>query len=593
MFGFNIRTRQTAASAGAAGSPKINTDSPSTTSPKMEVGEIDTRAPFQSVKAAVGLFGERASPKNKPLYKKALTADERVLEKETQLHLALKELDKFKEQLKAAEATKAQAQRELERANRTLEELTSKLETASEFKQAAIAATEAAKDRAKELEKLKSNKDQLDDGSWKQDVNKEREQYKASAAELNAAKQELNKIRRDFDAALETKLVAFQEAADAEHTTKVNKERLNELSRELESMREMLVQVKLATFQAQEEQTKTMAEKEARLQSHGTAKEEIVKKIQLLKREEEELNLLGNLEEKLEETYEATAVLQEQLENVRDSDMRSLKGIIEELEDAKRAMQDVSQEESSLRSLVDSLKLELDTVKRELSEMEQKEAESKLAAENLQGELERNKVALEAALAGESKQGNDSNDINSSIQQLKTETEIARCKAEEMRRSTQELKQEAETTRNLAKEIENKLEVVVKEAEDAKAAAKLATEQMYRSSSSSSADATDQSIKSEFKDKIKLSIENYESLNRKVEEFQILAQTKMAAAIAEVEACNAREREARKKLEESLKEMEDMKAATDDALKQAEMAEAAKHAVEGELQKWRQKEESG
>ena len=81
------------------------------------------------------------------------------------------------------------------------------------------------------------------------------------------------------------------------------------------------------------------------------------------------------------------------------------------------------------------------------------------------------------------------------------------------------------------------------------------------------------------------------SLSHKVEESDKLADMKVAAAKAQVEAVKASENEALKRLETTQKEIEDIKTATQEALKKAEMAEAAKRAVESELRRWREREQ--
>ncbi|CAK9311790.1 unnamed protein product [Citrullus colocynthis] len=533
-------------------------------SPKAEVGEIDTRAPFQSVKAAVSLFGEVAvSSKDKLTIKRTKQlSSENVLEKETQLLLAQKELSKIKQQLQSSESTKSRALSELERAKRTQEDLTTKLLSVNQSMKSAMDAAEAVKVQAKKLEVAKSQKE-ISGGSacaWKQELDYARTEYTITVAELDASKQELTKIRQDFDAALEAKLAAFQLAAEAQRSANLNSDRLVELSKQIAAMHQSIEQLKHVSMEAQQDQVKILAEKEARFNEYKTAKEEAERNLMILQKEIDP-QLTISLEEKLKETTAEIEVLQEKMKEVHASDMNTVRALTVELNEATRTLQKISEEESSLRSLVSSLRLEVENVKREREELNKK--------------LDEEEKLLDARREQSLK-----------LQQLQVQVETSKQEAEQMKREAAELKRDAEASRSFTEEAEIKLQIVQKEAEEAKEAEKKALEQMksmaHKDVSGEGSEPTSQ---------IKLTVDEFESLSRKVRESKMLAEKEEANTIAEVEVINARQSEAAKKLEANLKAIEEIKIATEMALKGAEMAETAKMVVEGELRRWRQEEE--
>ncbi|KAL0550197.1 hypothetical protein IC582_014701 [Cucumis melo] len=556
---------------------------------KVEVGEIDTSAPFQSVKDAVNLFGEGAFSGERLIVRKAKQphSAEKVFAKETQLHLAEKELSKLKDQLKNAEITKSEALVELESTKRAVDDLTKKLQLLRESKESAIKDSEVAKARAKQFEEANGSNHSGNDYGWKQDLETTRDQYMVVIGELDAAKQELRKIRQDSDASLEAKVVALKQVAEAEESVKTHKLKANELSKEILAARESIEKLKLASLQAHKEQEKIFVEKDIQRQSYKAALEESAKKLFSLQKEIDP-DLTRNLELQLSETMNEIGKLQKQMEDKKALDLDSVKNVTSELDDAKESLQKAAEEERSLRNLVEALKLELENVRKEHSELKEKEAEAESTAGNLHVKLRKTKSELEAYLAEESKARSACEEMLSTLDQLSSETENARRGAEEMTNKAEDLRKEAEGTRIALEDAEKQLRVALDEAEEAKAAEARALDQIKVLSERTNAA---RASTSESGANITISREEFESLSRKVEESDTLAEMKVAAALAQVEAVKAGENEILKKLEASQKEIEDMKTATEEASKKAKMAEAAKKAVEGELRRWREREQ--
>ncbi|KAI6704722.1 hypothetical protein NL676_007684 [Syzygium grande] len=511
------------------------------------------------------LKGKNAS-KKKTTIRRSKTSSENVLDKETQLLLAQKELNRIKQQLENAENTKARALSDLGKANRTVQELTTKLNSAIESKQAAIEATESVRHKAKHLER---------------ELGTTRDEYRRAAAELNTAKQELTKIRQDFDATLEAKLAAFQQAAEAQRLAKVNSEKASELSKEIQAMRQSLDHLKATSLQAEKEQAKFVEEKDARLKACKIAKEEAEEKLHSLKKEFDP-EQTRNLELKLVETTKEIEVLQNEMKKVHASDMDSVKVITKELNHATNALQDVAKEESCCRELVTSLRQELEDIKMERVGLEAREVELEHTMKTLQTELVEQKQELEAASQEEKEiDAADEQTISLAIQKTMQE-------AEEMRRAAEEFKRQAEANRFGEEESERMLEAALIEAEVARTAEKSALDQIKILSAKTDMVSASDPDSSGW---IRMSVQEFESLSRKVEESENLAEMKLAAAAFQMEAVNTKKSEAEKRKEVILKEIEEIKEATEFALKQAEMAEAAKKAIEGELMKWRQQEQ--
>ncbi|XP_057537969.1 WEB family protein At1g12150-like [Amaranthus tricolor] len=561
----------------------------------VEVGEIDTKAPFQSVKAALSLFGVPSSspPSTKPVYtKKPKPQAQEVLDNEAQFHLALNELNKLKEQLRGAELKKNQTIPELDRAQRTLEDLQEKLKTVNESKQNILETSKTLKERARKLEEAvllsDINAQEVID-IVKADVDNTKEEYTAVILELDSAKQQLSNVHREYEATLEAKAAALRLSQEADAAVDAHRLRVGSLTKQIATMQDTLASVKASSKNAEEDHHKGISQRNEEISSRRLAKQEMQYKMLGLQDEYRSL-LADDLQAKLVETNAEILCLKEKVSNAKDVYVESRKTMNYELEEAKKSFDKVAYEKLSLQRLLESLKRELEHVGKELLEQKLKIEESETLANRLKAELDDEKNVLEAGLINKTSAADVSDDMAVTIEQLNLETEKLGQEAEQIKKRIREEEQQTQITKERMVDMETKLSSVLKEVEEARAANRAAQDEIKVLSDRTEGATDRESTPESNSGKIKVSTEEYNSLIEKVDESEKLADIKVTANIAQVEALVASQKEAARKYEAISKEIEEVKMKEEEALKVAEMAEAAKSALEAELQRMYQEE---
>ncbi|XP_010542513.1 PREDICTED: WEB family protein At5g55860-like [Tarenaya hassleriana] len=233
------------------------------------------------------------------------------------------------------------------------------------------------------------------------------------------------------------------------------------------------------------------------------------------------------------------------MRNVEGIDLDSVRVVTSNLDIAKESLQRVAEEEIGLCKTLESLKLELKNVQKEHAGLIEKEIEMEAIARDLHAKLQKTKADLE----------------------IEAEAE--------------ELRKEAEDVNIELRKLEEQLKAALFEAEEAKAAKERALECVKGFAFSESTDVTRASF-SEPVSRITISLEKFESLRKKAEEFNNLAQ---------VHATRACMDEALKKLEMSKGEIKGLQAEVTEAVQKAEIAEEGKRSVEADLKRWREREQ--
>ncbi|XP_010922459.1 protein PLASTID MOVEMENT IMPAIRED 2 isoform X2 [Elaeis guineensis] len=535
------------------------------------------------VKAAISLYGERIQGRKPDKYKTQLPLKEDSHSVTGDLHRAKMDIGRLNETKNFAEKEKARAESELYRTRSRAKELALQIDESN------------AKAREQKLELQSMRKPEFGDG-----------QYAEVMQELSTVKKELSRLKLDVASALEAKAKAEKETEASRSKASSYSRSVKGLRREIYAANEEHVLVELARIEAEREFREIEAQRVAEAAQFAKKIEATNKKIKDISNE---INLAKELEMKLEITNSDINILQNEMELVRamerkhqkndlfkdvnktveeESESRSmLRSAEAELKAAKKELASIKEEGFQLMASMDLIREELMHTAEETKRLKKLEMKTDSTVQHLNSKLLKAKSKLESATRADERARAIVSNLSAALQQLHTEVESAKEEKELVSEETRSIKMEIEKTDLDISSVEERLQAAVRELEAVKASEAVALKKLRR--------VTERTIKSRASwilssSNITISKCEYDYLNKRAADAQVVAEKKVAAAQAWIKALKAGEKEILMKTELAKREIKELKGVEDRELCDMEKSLAAQKTLEEELCNWRQKE---
>ncbi|KAI3946428.1 hypothetical protein MKX01_017644 [Papaver californicum] len=525
---------------------------------------------IQSVKGAINFYGE------KPGFKVEIP-EKKPPSKTKELHFAQKDINQFSKSWKTSESIRTQAESELVNARQTVKDLTLQIEE-SNFKTNA---------QRRELDTLKkSNQSQenlaLDVGSKSDSAH----MYAEAQKELQSVKQELCKLKLDMAHAMEMKAEANNETDAAISRIRSCSRTIETLRKNIEEANEEQVLVELARIEAVREFGGIKAQRETESAEFVNKMEKIKSRMKDIIRE---IDRTKELEITLAITNSEVSVLQSELKLVKAMEVRSvvekasgednssknhiiedktttlslLQSVTEEMEASKKELARIKRGGFKLMASMDIIREECKSVSEETTRLKKAEKETDSTFQNLNTKLLRAKNRLEAASSAEERATSIVSNLSITFQQLKSESDTARRESGLINEEMVRINKEKQKNESEIKLTEEKLQSAVQELELVKSSEAVSLEKLKILAEKT---VKSRASKSQHSSSITISKFEYEYLMGRAKRAGAVAEKKVVAAEAWIEAVKVGEKEMELKREIAEREIRELSLMEDQEL---------------------------